>query len=264
MCGRFSQAIPIEILLHLRAWRDAGAILDEAMINRLAADYEPNYNIAPSRPALIVRADGHGQTDAGAAVRLGASIARFGLIPSWAKDRSIGAKMINARAETIGEKPAFRGLVRSRRAVLPVDGFYEWQSLPASKAKRPWFFRRADGEPVLLACVWDTWLDPQAGSPVDSFSIITTAAGEQIQPIHHRTPVVLGEESLPGWFDRETPMNEVHAMLRPAGAGVLDMHPVSARVNSPANNDPALIERCDAPVGPASPDSAGSPPTLWG
>lgn len=251
MCGRFSQAIPLEILLQLRAWHDLDPDLDQAMINLLAATYKPNYNTTPTQSALIA----HPDTLPNHHHRLGFSSAHFGLIPSWAKDRSISAKMINARSETIADKPAFRVLIRSRRAVLPIDGFYEWQAIPGTKAKQPWYIHRADESPLLLACVWDTWLDHQHdATPVDSFAIITTAANTQIEPIHHRMPVVIEPESLKRWFDPEAHYRALEPIMQPAPEGVLAMHRVSTRVNSPANNDPALT----------APDSTAPPNTLWG
>lgn len=256
MCGRFTQIFDAHSLQRLRAFLLGAAHFDDELIDQLAA-IPGSYNIAPTQHAAII----HGGHDTRS---LGACNAHFGLIPSWAWERSISAKMINARAETIREKPAFRGLIGSRRAILPVSGFYEWQPLPPQLGqkkppKQPWYIRRADEDPMLLACVWDTWLDPHAaggwgGSPVDSFAIITTAANAQLEDKHHRMPVILGPESLPAWLDREAPARSVDALLRPAAEGVLAMHRVSSRVNAPSNDDPSLIE----------PDSSAGPATLWG
>lgn len=246
MCGRFTQILDPHTLDRLLAILPRATYSDDADIDQFAA-IPGSYNIAPTRHATIIHADHDTRS-------ITACSAHFGLIPSWAKDRSISAKMINARSETIADKPAFRALIRSRRAVLPIDGFYEWQAIPGAKAKQPWYIHRADESPLLLACVWDTWLDPQHdATPVDSFAIITTAANTQIEPIHHRMPVVIEPESLKRWFDPEAHYRALEPIMQPAPEGVLAMHRVSTRVNSPANNDPALTE----------PDSTAPPTTLW-
>lgn len=248
MCGRFVQVFDANALERLRELLIGAAYFDDELINALAQHYPRSYNIAPTQHAAIIHAD-HGPET------LVPDLAHFGLIPSWAKERSISAKMINARSETIWEKPAFRGLINSRRALLPINGFYEWQAIPSQKTKQPWYITRADASPMLLACVWDTWLDPDhEGSPVDSFAIITTDANEQLADKHHRMPVILEPESIDAWLDREQEPRAVRDLLRPAPEGVLCMHRVSTRVNSPANNEATLTE----------PDSNAGPATLWG
>lgn len=248
MCGRFVQVFDAHALERLRDLLIGAAYFDDALIDDLARRHARSYNIAPTQHAAIIHADDDRQ-------RLGVDPAHFGLIPKWAKERSISAKMINARSETIWEKPAFRGLISSRRALLPINGFYEWQAITGEKTKQPWYIERADESPMLLACVWDTWLDPEHdASPVDSFSIITTNANKQLEDKHHRMPVILEPESIDAWFDRETQPRAVSALLRPSPDGVLSMRRISTRVNSPANNDASLIE----------PDSSAGPATLWG
>ncbi len=248
MCGRVPQYVDPSTYDKLFELFLGVPYPHEDLIESLAACYPDSYNIAPTQSAAIIHADHDAR-------RLGADPAHFGLIPKWAKERSISAKMINARSETIWEKPAYRGLISSRRAVLPINGFYEWQAIPTQKTKQPWYIHRADENPMLLACVWDTWLDPdQGGSPVDSFSIITTDANEQLSDKHHRMPVIIEPESLKPWFDRESTPREVADLLRPSPEGVLGMHRVSTRVNTPSNNDPELM----------TPDSDAGPATLWG
>lgn len=248
MCGRFTQYIDPYTLDRLFELFLGVPYPHEDLIESLAACYPNSYNIAPTQSGAIIHADQDTHT-------LRASPAHFGLIPKWAKERSISAKMINARSETIWEKPAYRGLISSRRAVLPINGFYEWQAVPTQKTKQPWYIRRADEQLMLLACVWDTWLDPDlGGSAIDSFSIITTDANDQLKDMHHRMPVILEPESLEPWFDRETPPRDVSDLLRPSPEGILGMHRISTRVNTPSNNDAALIE----------PDSNAGPATLWG
>lgn len=248
MCGRFTQYIDPYTLDRLFELFLGVPYPHEDLIESLAACYPNSYNVAPTQSGAIVHAADDTQS-------LSASPAHFGLIPKWAKERSISAKMINARSETIWEKPAYRGLISSRRAVLPINGFYEWQAIPTQKTKQPWYIHRADEQPMLLACVWDTWLDPDSdGSPIDSFSIITTDANDQLKDMHHRMPVILESESLDPWFDRETSPRDVSDLLRPSPEGILGMHRISTRVNTPSNNDAALIE----------PDSNAGPATLWG
>ncbi len=252
MCGRFTQIFDAHSLDRLRGFLLGAAHFDDELIDQLAR-VPGSYNIAPTQHAAIV----HGVQNTRS---LAPCHAHFGLIPSWAKDRSISAKMINARSETLWEKPAFRGLINSRRAILPINGFYEWQAIPAEpgqrhKAKQPWYIHRADESPMLLACVCDTWLDLEHGStPIDSFAIITTDANAQLRDKHHRMPVILEPESLPAWFDRETEPRAVRGLLAPSPEGILGMHRISSRVNSPANNDAALT----------APDSNAGPATLWG
>lgn len=240
MCGRFVQVFDAHALERLRDLLIGAAYFDDSLIEELARDHPRSYNIAPTQRAVIIHADAQH-------ARLGVESAHFGLIPSWARERSISAKMINARAETIWEKPAFRGLINSRRALLPINGFYEWQPIPGEMNKRPWYIHRADVTPMMLACVWDTWLDPHStdghnGSPVDSFSIITTDANAQLADKHHRMPVILEPESLDAWFARESAPKQISSLLRPAAEGILSMHPVSNRVNRPANNDATLVD----------------------
>lgn len=248
MCGRFVQVFDAHALERLRELLIGAAYFDDDLINALAQHHPRSHNIAPTQHAAIIHPD-HDRR------RLCTDLAHFGLIPNWAKDRSISAKMINARSETLWEKPAFRGLISSRRALLPINGFYEWQAIPTQKTKQPWYIARADESPMLIACVWDTWLDPAHDlSPVDSFSIITTDANEQLADKHHRMPVILEPESLDAWFDRQSEPRTVRDLLRPSPEGVLTMHRISTRVNSPANNDAQLT----------APDSDAGPATLWG
>jgi putative SOS response-associated peptidase YedK len=248
MCGRFTQYIDPYTLDRLFELFLGVPYPHEELIESLAACYPNSYNIAPTQSGAVVHAD-H-ETDS-----LRAKPAHFGLIPSWARERSISAKMINARSETIWEKPAYRGLINSRRVVLPINGFYEWQAIPTQKTKQPWYIHRGDEYPMLIACVCDTWLDPDdGGSPVDSFSIITTDANAQLEDKHHRMPVILEPESLTPWFDRETPSREISDLLRPAADGILGMHRIATRVNTPSNNDATLMD----------PDSNAGPATLWG
>ncbi|MBL4698230.1 MAG: SOS response-associated peptidase [Phycisphaerales bacterium] len=246
MCGRFAQVFQIDDLEHIERVVNQARSIDQNMLDLLTDNYRPSYNIAPTQYATILHQPSQG--------RIGATQAHFGLISSWAKDRSRSSSMINARAETITAKPAYRDIYRSRRCLLPITGFYEWQKL-TSKIKQPWYIHRADESPMFLAGVCDTWLDPEHGHcEVDSFSLITTQANDFMSDIHHRMPVVVEPESISTWFDTISEPRELARLLVPASDGILSGHCVSSRVNSPANNDSSLIE----------PDTQSPPASLWG
>ena len=249
MCGRFAQVFVEQDLEHIERILLQATGVDQGLIEMWSETYpvsKPAYNIAPTQYASIIHTPSTNRTSL--------TQAHFGLIPSWAKDRSRSSSMINARSETIKAKPAYREVFRSRRCLLPINGFYEWQKL-TSKIKQPWYIYRADGEPMLLAGVCDTWLDPDHGHcEVDSFSLITTTANEFMSDLHHRMPVVVEPEAVNSWFDPAAEVRELEAQMTPAMEGVLMAHRISKRVNSPDNNDPALMEL----------DSDASPSTLWG
>jgi len=190
-----------------------------------------SFNIAPTVEDVIVRAEPEGRR---------AVPSRWGLIPSWAKDRAIASKTFNARAETIMERPAFRSLVARHRCVIPASGFYEWQS--ASKGKRPIYIRRADGEPLALAGLWAEWTDAATGERVTSHTIITTAANATMAPFHQRMPVVLDGAGLDLWLDPAvTDPAAVLSLLVPCPDDVLVVYPVSPLVNNVRNDGPELI-----------------------
>ena len=249
MCGRFAQIFVEQDLEHIERILNQATGVDQGLIEMWSDTYPATkaaYNIAPTQYASIIHTPSTN--------RIALTQAHFGLIPSWAKDRSRSSSMINARCETISAKPAYRDIYRSRRCLLPINGFYEWQKL-ASKIKQPWYIFRADEEPMLLAGVCDTWLDPEHGHcEVDSFSLITADANEFMGDIHHRMPVVIEPESVRSWFDPSAESREVRSLLKPANEGVLAAHRVSKRVNTTQHNDSTLLE----------PDSDAPPSTLWG
>ncbi|PCI07627.1 DUF159 family protein [bacterium] len=250
MCGRFAQTFQLEDLEHIERILNQGAGLDDQLIELFAANYTPSYNTAPTQYATVIHSPG---VD-GKRRRIAMTQAHFGLIPSWAKDRSRSSSMINARSETITAKPAYRDVYRSRRCLLPISGFYEWQKIPGTKSKQPWYIHRADDMPIFLAGVYDTWLDPEHGHcEVDSFSLITTAANEFISEIHHRMPVIIEPESINQWFDRTTEPRELRDLLTPAYPGILAAHRITTKVNTPANNNASLI----------APDTNAVASSLW-
>jgi putative SOS response-associated peptidase YedK len=169
---------------------------------------------------------------------------RWGLVPFWAKDVSIGDRLINARAETITEKPAYRRAFERRRCIIPADGFYEWQAVEGKRQKQPYFIRRRDGEPLAFAGVWESWYDPNEEDPprLRSCAIVTTSANPELTPLHERMPVVLEEADWDEWLDREQhDTAKLARLLVPMPNGELDFYPVSTLVNKADNNGPELI-----------------------
>ena len=174
---------------------------------------------------------------------------RWGLIPSWAKSASGGSRMINARAETLAERPSFRTALQRRRCLVLADGFYEWQGKGSSK--RPMRITTASGEPFAFAGLWDGWRDPK-GEVVRSCTIITTSANELLSPIHDRMPVILTRELEPLWLDQDIQASAALTdVLVPHPANVMEAYEVSTLVNSPANDRPEMV----VPVGQAGPGS---------
>ncbi len=186
----------------------------------------PRYNIAPSQPILALPNDGKNQAD----------FFVWGLIPSWAKDPSIGNRMINARAETLDEKPSFRGALKYHRCLIFANGFFEWQARPASKSKVPYFIRLKSGAPFVFAGLWENW-QPADGSEVHSATIITTGPNELMASIHNRMPVILPRDAYAQWIDPSPRLPiDPKKLLVPYPAGEMEAYPVSTLVNSPGND----------------------------
>ena len=218
MCGRYSLKADIAQL---------------AMRFEFAADeaiHEPAYNIAPTQQVLTVTNEGERR----------ASYMRWGLIPFWAKDAKIGYRMINARGETVAEKPSFRTALRKRRCLILADGFYEWQKL-GGKQKRPMRIVLKSGEPFAFAGLWETWKDPE-GEMVKSCTIITTAANDFLRPIHDRMPVILPRESESFWMDKEIddPL-ALASVIAPYPDSEMEAFEVSPLVNNTRNKGPEVM-----------------------
>jgi putative SOS response-associated peptidase YedK len=214
MCGRFALTIePVD--------------LEEAFPEySFPAQYSPRYNISPSQPILVLPNDGEKKSD----------FFVWGLIPSWAKDPSIGNRMINARAETLAEKPAFRSAYKYHRCLILADGFYEWQAQPGSKSKIPHFIRLKSGKPFAFAGLWEHWNSPD-GSEIRSATIITTEPNEMMAKLHNRMPVILHPNDYAQWIDSAVqPPDRLQKLLVPYPTGEMDAYPVSTLVNSPSND----------------------------
>jgi putative SOS response-associated peptidase YedK len=219
MCGRFSLKARPEVLAQRFELTEVTGL-------------EPRYNIAPTQPVAVVRAG----TEA-----TGRELSRlhWGLIPSWADDPAIGNRMINARAETADQKPAYRSAFRLRRCLVLADGFFEWTK--ADGAKRPYYFRLEDGGPFAFAGLWERWTKGQ--EPIESCTLLTTDANNLVGPVHERMPVILEPEDYGRWLDpqRRRP-EDVHALLRPVPAEQMIGYPVGRWVNDPRHDDPRCVE----------------------
>jgi len=199
-------------------------------------DVEANYNVTPRAEVPIVAVSRE--------VRVLDRV-RWGLVPFWAKDVSIGDKLINARAETVAEKPAYRRAFERKRCIIPADGFYEWRVREGQKQKQPYFIRRVDGEPLAFAGLWDAWYDPAVEEPprLRSCAIVTTVANDELTPLHHRMPVVLPEDAWAEWLDpSQHDVARLQQLCVPLPDGELRFHPVSTLVNKADNNGPELLD----------------------
>jgi putative SOS response-associated peptidase YedK len=211
-----------------------------------APAFGARYNIAPMQNVPIVRHNAAGEREI---VQV-----RWGFVPRWARDPGIGARMINARAETVAERPAFRNAFQRHRCLVPADAFYEWRRGPAGK--QPVRIHRADGQPFGMAGLYERWLSPE-GEVLDTCAIVTTEANALLRPIHDRMPVIVPPEHYARWL--EAPGDEVVDLFEPANAPDLHVHPVSTRVNAVRNDDAALIEPIDEPSAPATPAALEEP-----
>lgn len=193
---------------------------------------EPRYNIAPTQlvPAVLYAPEQSTKQ---------LQMLRWGLIPSWAKDLSIGAKLINARAETVSEKPSFKSALKQRRCLIVADGFYEWQRQDGKK--QPYYFRLESGQPFAFAGLWEQWKSPD-GQTINSCTILTTEANDLLRSIHDRMPVILDSKNYELWLDPQLQKPEiVQPLLHPYPANLMTSFAVSTKVNNPKNNTPECI-----------------------
>ena len=218
--------------------------LVEEYFGVVSEDYEwsPRYNVAPSQPVLTIR------QDVREPVR-NLSTMRWGLIPSWAKDPSIGNKAINARAETVATTPSFREPFKSQRCLIPADGFYEWQR--NGNTKQPYCFEVNGGEAFAFAGLWDWWRNPQ-GELIESCTIVTTTPNSLVSDMHDRMPVILNPNDYDLWLDPAfRDARSLSAMLRPFDAALMYRYPVGSRVNTVQNDDADCAKPLDTKTSPA-------------
>ena len=235
MCGRFTQSC---------SWEETAELFE---LEEIPHDLPRRYNVAPTQLAAVVRNED--------VRRL--RMLRWGLIPSGARDPSIGSRLINARAETASVRPSFRDAFRARRCLVPVDGFFEWERL--GRSRQPWLFRMRGGGAFALAGLFERWRAPPGisapgsgpGAAVETFTILTTDANEVVAPVHDRMPVVLQ----PGVFDAW--LSGGDAPLGPYPADAMEAFRVSPVVNSPVNDDPRCVE-------PLASGTGRGPPSLFG
>ena len=223
MCGRYTLTV-------------SASVLAEVFEADIRLGHDPRFNIAPTQSVPIVRIDDSG--------RRRIDGARWGLIPHWAEDASIGNRLINARSETAASKPAFRSAVRRRRCLIPADGFYEWQRVDGRK--QPYHLRFRDRRVFAFAGLWERWSTAKHPTPVESCTILTTAPNPTVAPIHDRMPVILPDDAWGLWMSADELGGDVlSTLLRPYPGDDLEAVAVSTRVNSPANDDPEVLAPSD-------------------
>ena len=219
MCGRFTQSSSLD---------EIAAALEVAKM--VADKSRPRYNIAPTQDVAAVR-----ETSGEREMR----VLKWGLVPAWAKDVEIGSRLINARAETVTEKPSFREAFKRRRCLIPSDGFYEWKR--EGTRKQPYYFRMKDERPFAFAVLWERW-EGKGQMVIESCTILTTAANEVLAPVHDRMPVIIAPENYEPWLDmRQSATDQLLPLLRPYPAAEMTSFPVSVAVNNPRSEGAELI-----------------------
>ena len=223
MCGRITQALNLETLFTLYRLSPGTP----------APNLAPRYNGCPTQDFAAVRRAG----EEPAVTKL-----RWGLVPRWAKESKIGARMINARSETVHEKPAFRSAFRRRRCVIPVNGWFEWRR--EGGARQPYRIRPGDAEVFSLAGLWERW--EKGEEPLETFTILTTAASPALADIHHRQPVIVEDGAVDEWLDPVCPAGRLVEIVRGPYEGPFDRWPVSRAVNDARNDSPELVHPVEA------------------
>ena len=219
MCGRYAVTLPPEAMRDL--FKTANAI-----------DFPPRHNIAPTQPIVAI------MEEQGMRV---AKLVRWGFVPGWVKDPREFPLLINARAESMAEKPAFRDALKHMRCVIPASGYYEWRTGP-DKTKQPYYITMAEGEPMALAGLYSIWVGPD-GEEVDTAATITVAANPDLAVIHDRMPAILTPETIDDWLNvREVNARAAYPLARPLPLGMVKFYPVSTRVNSAKMDDAGLLE----------------------
>ncbi len=235
MCGRFTLTAPDPAALRARFG------LDESV------RIEPRFNVAPTDDVVAVTTDREG-------ARRG-ELLRWGLVPHWAKDPGVGARMINARAETVAEKPAYRDALRTHRALIIADGFYEWQPRDGAR-KLPWWITRADHEPFAFAGLWASWRPAPDVEPLRTCTIITTDASSSLRAIHDRMPVLLPAGAEDAWLSHDTPQERLLGLLTAAPDDETTARAVGYAVNTAGHDAPDCL---DPPPPDEAPEAEGAP-----
>ena len=218
MCGRFTIDISPGLLVEIFGLAERPVIT-------------PRYNVAPTQQVPVIRRYGDGQNHL--------DFLHWGLIPSWAQDKSIGSRLINARSETVTEKPSFKQAIRYRRCLVLGSGFYEWKQ--EGKAKQPWLIRLKDGAPMVFAGLWETWKSVE-GEAMESCTILTTASNWLVEPLHDRMPVILHPDEYRTWLERHTTdPTSLKKMFQPYPADLMEMWAVSQKVNNVGNDSADLV-----------------------
>lgn len=221
MCGRFGLTRPERLDLERFGIHELPALV-------------PRFNITPGSDILAVRERDGGRI---------ADLVRWGLVPAWAKDPSIGARMANARSDTAFQKPSFRNAMKSRRCLLLADVFYEWQSVPGEARKRPHAIRHPEGEVFALGGIWEYWKPKDGeGDAIVSAAILTTDANALMAPIHDRMPVIIPQEEYANWMDPRTPAPALQDLMKPWPSEWLEAFAISTRVNNPRFDDASVLE----------------------
>jgi len=223
MCGRFTLKTP-------------SASLAEHFLLPGIPQLSARFNIAPTQLVLCIRS-----VSPDSVTREAATL-RWGLIPSWAKDPSVGARMINARSETAAEKPAFRHAYKSQRCIIPADGFYEWQKT-AARTKQPWYIHREDAQVIGFAGLWDSWSSKESDESIQSCTILTTQANDDLRELHERMPVILPEENYDAWLSLAASPGQLQSLMQPMQDGILTCYPVDKLVNKVANDVPECMQQ---------------------
>ena len=221
MCGRFALDISPDRLIAMFGLAKG-------------VDFAPHYNIAPSASVPVIRQSPEGERVA--------DLLRWGLIPHWTKEPSIGNKLNNARAESVTEKPSFRNAYKRRRCLVPASGYYEWQEVPGER-KQPWYIRLKYGEPLAMGGLWESWTSPE-GEIVRTFCVMTTGPNEIMKPIHDRMPVIIGAVDWAIWLDPQHNDAElVSNLLAPYATNAMEAWPVSRKVSNAREEGAELIEQ---------------------
>jgi putative SOS response-associated peptidase YedK len=236
MCGRYTITSTPEVLRQLFGYSEE-------------PDFPPRFNIAPTQPIPIVRLfEGKRQF----------VLVRWGLLPSWVKDPNAFSLLVNARGESVRDKPAFRAAMKYRRCLIPADGFYEWQAR-GSGPKQPFYIHAKSGEPLAFAGLWESWMGPN-GEEVETAAIVTTKANRTLEPLHDRMPVIVPPAAFDLWLNtREVDDKTAEALIAPAPDHLLEAYPVSTAVNRTANDNPRLLDLFDNSTRPPPPKPAPKP-----